>query len=294
MTPENLTALVTGVTGLVASVTGLVALFKHVQTANAPAPVTPASEPAASMPMLAAMIARPAPEVSPSFGGKNFMIATQPGYDATGVNLSHVPADGRVKALYITGSGGVPASAAQLANNPHCVRIDQSPVNTVIDETADILDYENGAAGAAQLAPWVRAALANFHSAKRPGQRSPAIYMSRAKVSEVVNALIAGGVTSGVGLWIADWDFNAPGAAKEVSEGSGPFPVIARQYSDKGGGGLYDLDVWSSPWLANVSKAPASAPVTVPPAPVMVRAVLVMGGLTTKIVNSADGGKTWM
>lgn len=225
------------------------------------------------------------------------MIATQPGYDATGVNLSHVPADGRVKALYITGSGGVPASAAQLANNPHCVRIDQSPVNTAIDETADVLDYENGAAGAAQLAPWVKAALANFHSARRPGQRSPAIYMSRANVSAVVNALIAGGVTSGVGLWIADWDFNAPGAAKEVSEGSGPFPVIARQYSDKGGGGLYDLDVWSSPWLANVSKAPAAPvppPVTVPPAPVMVRAVLVMGGLTTKIVNSADGGKTWM
>lgn len=284
VTPENLTALVTGITALVGSITGLVALFKHVQTANA-APVT---VPAPAAPA-AILVARMIPEVSV------MPVATQPGYDVTGVNLAHLPADGRVKALYITGSGGVPASAAQLAKNPHCVRIDQSPVNTAIDELADVLDYESGAAGAAQLAPWAKAAAANFKAGKRPGQRSPAIYMSRSNVSSVVNSLIAGGVTSGVGLWVADWNLDPVQAAAEVSAGTGPFPVIARQFSNKGGGGLWDLDVWSTPWLENVSKAPAAPPVIIPPAALHGELITftAAGTFSTRDVTSSDGGKTW-
>jgi hypothetical protein len=284
VTPENLTALVTGITALVGSITGLVALFKHVQTASA----VPVTVPAPAAPA-AIMAARMIPEVSP------MPVATQPGYDVTGVNLSHLPADGRVKALYVTGSGGVPATAAQLAKNPHCVRIDQSPVNTAIDELADVLDYENGAAGAAQLAPWAKAAAANFKAARRPGQRSPAIYMSRSNVSAVVNSLIAGGVTSGVGLWVADWNLDPVQAAAEVSAGTGPFPVIARQYSNKGGGGLWDLDVWSTPWLENVSKAPAAPPGVNPPTTLLVGQIITGGpsSFTAKTVTSSDGGATW-
>jgi hypothetical protein len=217
-------------------------------------------------------------------------VATQPGYDVTATFLSHVPNDGLIRALYVTGSGGIPATPQELAANPGCLRIDQSPINTALDEEADYLDYENGAAGAAQLAPWAKAALANFKNATRPGQRSPAVYMSRNNVTAVVNALIAGGVTGGIGLVIADWNFDPVQAAREVSNSSGPWPIVGRQYSDKGGGGLYDLDIFSKPWVANVShKVPP------PPPPVLRHAELVTGGpdaYTPKAVTSTDG-VTW-
>ncbi len=35
-------------------------------------------------------------------------------------------------------------------------------------------------------------------SQARPGQRSPAVYMSQSRVTEVVNALTVGGISSGV------------------------------------------------------------------------------------------------
>ena len=38
-----------------------------------------------------------------------------------------------------------------------------------------------------------RRALASRTGQARPGQRSPAVYMSQSRVTEVVNALVAGG-----------------------------------------------------------------------------------------------------
>ncbi len=185
--------------------------------------------------------------------------ATVEGYDATGVNVEYLPV-GQV-AGYVTGTGGVPWTSAQWAAHPGAVRIDQSPVNTPADETADVLDYESGAAALADLAPWAKAALANFRNGTRPGQRSPAIYASASNITAVVNTLIAGGITSGIGLGVADYSVSEAEATLAVANASGPFPVVWYQYSDQGGGGTYDLGIFSVPWLANVSKAPSPDPV---------------------------------
>lgn len=187
------------------------------------------------------------------------MIATIPGFDATHANISHLP-PGQA-AGYITGTPGIAWTSADWAAHPGAVRIDQSPVNTALDELADILDYENGAATLADLAPWRKAAHANYLSGARPGQRDPGIYCSRNNVTPVVNALIAGGVTA-CPLAVADYDFNfgEAAAAAEVAAASGPFPVIWRQYSDRGAGGLYDLGVFSVPWLGAVSAARPPVP----------------------------------
>lgn len=166
--------------------------------------------------------------------------------DAIGGNISKLP-PGRA-AGYTTGSGDVPWTAKDFAEHPGAVRICQNAQAT--DKTADILDVEQGAATLADCARWAVAALANFKSAIRPGQRSPAIYCSRSNVTNVVNALKAGGVKNGIGLWVADWDNNQPAAMREVSEAAGPFPVIARQYRNAG---LYDISVFSLPWMVNVS-----------------------------------------
>jgi hypothetical protein len=215
-------------------------------------------------------------------------VATQPGYDATSRFLAHVPADGHIRALYVTEAhpgDGIAATAQQLAANPGCLRIDQSPVNTALDETADYQDFEAGAATLADLAPWYKAAMANWRAAVRPGQRQPAIYESRSNITPVVNALIAGGVTS-CPLIVADYGDNQPStlaaraaaAAREVAASSGPFPVVGRQYSDQGGGGLYDLDVFSVPWVANVSRKP-------PPVLVSVSAVARFSDGTSRTVS---------
>lgn len=177
---------------------------------------------------------------------------TVAGADATHENISHLP-PGQV-AGYVTGSGGVPWTEDDFRQHPGAVRIDQTPASTQWDATADVDDYEKGAVTLAELAPRARLRKAAFIAGIRPGQRHPAIYVSRSKVTEVVNALIAGGVSSGVGLWIADWDDNEQKAIDEVAHASGPFPVIARQYTNAG---THDLDVFSSAWLADVSASPA-------------------------------------
>jgi hypothetical protein len=178
-------------------------------------------------------------------------------YDATHDNISHLPRG--QAAGYSTGTGGVPWTAHDWAAHPGAVRIDQDPAAS--DPTADILDVENGAATLADCAPWAQRALAEFRSAARPGQRSPAIYMSQSNVTPVVNSLIAGGVTSGIGLWMANWGLTRAAAAAEVKAASGPFPIVGIQYNDAG---LYDESVFSSAWLQNVSRQPAQPQFKVP------------------------------
>lgn len=184
-------------------------------------------------------------------------------YDATGKNVAHLPAGAHV-AGYVTGSGEVPWTASQFAAHPGAVRIAQSPT-LVVDESPspDVLDFENSAATLADIAPWVLFEQAAFKAVRRPGQRWPAVYCSRSNVHQVVNALVAGGVTS-CPLAIADFNNDKAQAVSEVSGTSGPFPVIWRQYSNQGGGGTYDLGIVSVPWLANVSKAASITP-QVPP-----------------------------
>ena len=170
------------------------------------------------------------------------------GADAISANYGSLP-KGVQYAGYSTGSGDVPWTAAQWNANPGAIRICQDPGAT--DTTADILDVESGAATLADCPVWAKAARANFAKVTRPGQRTPAIYCSQGNVTSVVNALIAGGVTSGIGLWVANWNLSAAQAEAGLANSSGPFPVIGYQYEDAGS---YDLDVWLSSWLGNRSK----------------------------------------
>jgi hypothetical protein len=172
--------------------------------------------------------------------------------DATHDNISHLP-PGQA-AGYSTGTGPhIRWTAADWAARPGAVRIDQDPAAS--DPTADVLDVEEGAAPLGRCAPWAEAAAASFARGTRPGQRSPAIYMSASMVTPVVNALIAGGITEGVSLWIADWDLTEAQARAVVQAAGGPFPVIGVQYRNAG---LYDVSVFSKAWLAAVSGDPAA------------------------------------
>lgn len=181
-------------------------------------------------------------------------IATVTVCDATHDNASHLPAG--QAAGYTTGSGThIRWTDADWKAHPGAVRICQDPAAS--DETADILDIEQGAATTAVAARWAQHAAANHAAGKRPGQRHPAIYMSLSAVTPVVNALIAGGVTEGPGLWIAHWGITAEQAATVIRLASGPFPVIGVQYRNAG---LYDISVFSRAWLDEVSADPAARP----------------------------------
>lgn len=179
-------------------------------------------------------------------------------YDCIGAKLGsfNVPS-GVLLAGYVTGSAGVPWSAAQLASHPDAIRIDQSPENTPADELADVIDMEQEAATLADLAPWVHAARTNYDLGTRPGQRKPVVYCSRSNVTPVVNALIAAGIVDGVYLWVAE-EITAKQATGILSEAGGPFPIVGVQYQFNTD---YDVSLFSPDWLKTVSIAPpASTP----------------------------------
>jgi hypothetical protein len=170
-------------------------------------------------------------------------------YDATHANVGQLPR-GVQAAGYVTGTDGVAWTAADWAAHPGAVRIDQSPALTAIDETADVLDVENGAATLADIDAWARDALASYHSGKRPGQRSPVIYCDGETVTPVANVLTEGRLV-GVGLFIARWNLTLTQSVTDVIGASGPFPIHGIQFASDG---PYDIDVFSSAWLATVSK----------------------------------------
>lgn len=186
-------------------------------------------------------------------------------YDVTAQFYSKAP-QGTQLCGYDTGSGGVAWTPQMWAAHPGAVHIDQAPYTSVLqamldDEdmfsvvghvTSDVLDSEDGAVpvGSPLLSAWARGAQASFAAAVRPGQRRPALYQSLSNVSANVNALIAGGVTSGVGLWIASWGMPTAQAIAELAAASGPFPVIGLQVANAGD---YDVDLFSAAWLSDVS-----------------------------------------
>lgn len=187
-------------------------------------------------------------------------IATIQGRDYTGSDLPATPIPNVQLATYITGSVHIVASEAQLAAHPGIIRIDQSPANTPLDETADVLDFENGAATLSDLAPWVQAANTNFAKGTRPGQRKPCIYVSAAQLTGAVNALVAAKITE-CNIWVAHWGVGASTAQSVVESTAGtPFQVVGFQYEN----GAYDSDFFSLPWLEEISKAPVVLPPLVP------------------------------
>lgn len=176
------------------------------------------------------------------------------GHDAIHANIGHLPPG--QEAGYTTGTPNIRWTDADWAAHPGAVRICQDATDS--DATADVLDVERYAATNAEAPVWARRARREFDSAARPGQREPAIYTSASNVTPLVNALIAGGVTSGVGLWVANWDLSQAQAYAEVVNAAGPFPIIGVQWAN---GTYYDTNVFSSAWLGKVSE-PAPAGLT--------------------------------
>ena len=192
-------------------------------------------------------------------------VAIIDGADATGSNFTSLPEGLGIVAGYVTGSEGVAWSAEQWAAHPAAIRIDQSPVNTALDETADVLDYERGAATLDDIAPWSLAARAAWARAARPGQRHPAVYASESNLTPVCDALAAARVT-GVGLFVADWTGSRDDAVAMLEASSGPYPVIGVQYEDAG---PFDRDAFLASWVdARSAKAsPRPVPATRPAMP---------------------------
>lgn len=168
-----------------------------------------------------------------------------PAFDATHANISHLPANQQAGG-YVTGSPDIKWTDADWKAHPNAIRIDQSPVLSIWDATADVDDYERGAVTLNELAPRAKERKDAFTKVSRIGQRMPAVYMSASNVTAVVNALVNGGVTNGVGLWVANWNLSESQAIAEVAAAAGPFPIIGIQYSN---GQFFDFDVFSSSWL---------------------------------------------
>ena len=165
-------------------------------------------------------------------------------HDAIHVNVDKLPAG--QSAGYTTGSADIKWSAANWAAHPVAVRIDQDAAAS--DTTADVLDVERGAASPGDAPGWVRQARAAIAAKKRTGQRQPMIYMSASEITGVVNALISGGVKSGVDLWVAHYGIGEAEAADMINTGGGPFPIKAVQYTN---GPSFDTSLFDPAWLAN-------------------------------------------
>ena len=210
------------------------------------------------------------------------------GYDAIRVNIPLLPKGAQVYAGYSSGSGDIPWSEADFAAHATglgpCLRIDQDP--SASDATADILDVEGGAATPADSPWWAKRAAAAFKTATRPGQRTPAVYCDASTVTAVVNALVSGGVTSGVGLIVANWSLTETQAAHAVLAAAGPFPVVGVQFADDGD---FDVDVFSRDWLIRQSGKPAPPPAPVPvPSPVPAWQEAIMNALPTLSEGAVD------
>lgn len=180
-------------------------------------------------------------------------MASVPMFDATGANFAHLPAG--QAAGYTTGSDGVPWDTAMWAARPGAVRIDQTPSVTSWDALADVQDFEAGAVTLAEIAPRVKSMQAAYHAAVRPGQRSPTVYVgARSNSTPVVNALIAAGLHSGVGLAIAASGMSDGDAQALIEAERGtPWPIV---WVQNGFHDVYDSGFADVAWLNAVSRPP--------------------------------------
>lgn len=193
------------------------------------------------------------------------MTTTVDGWDATGAQLDGAP-HGQ-GATYTTGSDGIAATPAQLADRPGIVRICQDAGAT--DETADVLDIETGAATVADAAGWIKRARASYAAGKRPGQREPALYRSGGALRDLFDVLDAARVTGRVWIWVAHWGVTPSEAAAQVAESTGDRPLCGFQYHNHPD---FDEDIWLSAWLGNVSAKPAPKPA--PSAPTVTEQIM--------------------
>lgn len=178
------------------------------------------------------------------------------GYDAIHINIGKLPPKTQ-NAGYTTGSSDIRWREADWDSHPTAVRIDQD--FNASDPSADVLDVENGAATFADCPFWAKKAREDYDNVARAGQRNPTIYTSESNVTNVANALVNGGVKSGVGLWVADWGIGVAKAFDMIDHAGGPFPIVGVQYDN---GTFYDYDAFNVSWLTNVSGAHIINPVS--------------------------------
>lgn len=176
--------------------------------------------------------------------------------DATHQNVGVIP-KGTLAALYTTGTPDIKATPQDFINHPNAIHICQDHGS---DPTADIIDMENGAATPQNAVDFINNARHSFWTVQRPGQRWPGIYLSRSRVTEQANALVAAKLTD-VPLWIAQWGDPQTTAIAEIAHTSGPFPVIGLQIRNQGAD---DFSVFSTEWINGVSKKNTHK-ATVPP-----------------------------
>lgn len=177
--------------------------------------------------------------------------------DCTGGALSGVtPIPGTLMAGYTTGSGDVPWTTAQFTAHPGAIRINQSPRGADADSTADVYDIEPQAGTIDSIPAWVNQAWTSYQTGKRPGQRTPCLYLNRSELTPAVNQLNAAGITSGVSIWLAA-PMTEQAATQVLNTAGGPFPVVGVQYAFFD---AFDVSLFSAAWVNNVSKAPAATP----------------------------------
>jgi hypothetical protein len=161
--------------------------------------------------------------------------------DATGSNAAALEHAGtNMVAGYVTGTGGIPWTAGDwgLFFGKVVVTIDQGASGSPVPP-ADVRDVEAGA--------WTVGAAVN-----RAGWTAtrPTIYCSASTLGALEQAGWKGDV------WVADWTYSPPAAPYPVPAG---MTCVAVQYTDKGGGGAYDLSVvFDDTW-------PGWSPVPAPP-----------------------------
>lgn len=172
---------------------------------------------------------------------------TVDGYDITSAEWYNRPAGTNLlPAFYSTGSAGIKMTAVMDAAYPHALHIDQANGQ---DDTADFADCEPGCYAVGEVPARIEAMRGSYRARRRFEQRWPGVYVSRGSVTDVVNTLVNAGLTL-VPLIVAEWDGDRTRAIEEVAGGSGPYPVVGRQYANMG---AYDMNVWSASWIQNVA-----------------------------------------
>jgi hypothetical protein len=174
-------------------------------------------------------------------------------YDCIGSNVGSFELPPNVlMAGYCTGSGPVPWTDAQFEQHPGAIHIDQSPVDTPADETADMIDVEPQAGTIADVPAWVHGAWTSYRTGRRPGQRTPTVYAFESELTAIANTLNAAGITSGVNIFLSK-PMSAQDAKQILENAGGPFPIVGVQYEFNN---THDISLVSTGWLNNVSHNP--------------------------------------
>ncbi len=217
--------------------------------------------------------------------------------DITGGSLARLPAhalDGVPKiAGYVTGSGGIQWSGAQLAAHPGVVRIDQSPsLGVFAGGGADVADVETGAGTPGAFAAAVKVRLALGH----PGGT---IYGSDSFLAAAGAALSAAGLAGHADCWLADWNLNLASASALVGQQRHGMTIRAVQWASPTSNPrtmLPGTSVTLAQANVDLSAADPTWPAGSPPPPALVGIVVFPGdatGLQARPVSSGDGGITW-